>query len=174
LLKDPPVDTTELDKHWASLGQADGEKASQAMQAFTARPKETLVFFKARLRPLPAVAPERLTQLLVDLQSNQYAVRQRATEELEQLDLQARLALEKALDAQPAVEARRRIEALLKKLEPPFVTPDRLRSIRAVEILERIGSMDARVFLETLAAGGRGGRLTEDAGAALERLSKRP
>jgi WD40 repeat protein len=174
LLKDPPADTTELDKLWASLGQADGEKASQTMQALTARPKETLALFKARLRPVPAVAPDRLTQLLADLQSNQYVVRQRATAELEQLDLQARPALEKALDAQPAVEARRRIEALLKKLEPPFSAPDRLRSIRAVEVLERIGSRDARLFLETLAAGGRGHRLTEDARAALDRLSKRP
>jgi WD40 repeat protein len=174
LLKDPPADTTELDKLWTSLGQNDSEKASEAMQSLTARPKETLALFKARLRPVPAVAPDRLTQLLADLQSNQYVVRQRATDELEQLDLQARPALEKALDAQPAVEARRRIEALLKKLEPPFTAPDRLRSIRAVEVVERIGSMDARLVLESLAVGGRGHRVTEDARDALNRLNKRP
>ena len=63
---------------WTDPGQTDGEKASRAMQAFTARPKEAVGFFKARLRPIPTVDPKRLSQLLADLQSSQFAVRQRA------------------------------------------------------------------------------------------------
>ena len=174
LLKAPLAATVESEKLWASLGQTDAEKASHVMQAFIAQPKETLAFFQARLRPVPTVAPQRLIQLLADLQSAQYGVRQRATEELEQLGGQARPALEKALDASPALEARRRIEALVTKLEPPFADPGLLRTIRALEVLERIGTLDARVILEQLAAGGRGHRVTEDARDALDRLTKQP
>jgi WD40 repeat protein len=174
LLKKPPLDHADLEPLWLTVGQTDAEKAAQAMQALTDRPKETIALCKERLRPVPVVDPKRLGQLIVDLQNDQYSVRQRATDELQQLGGQARSALEKVLDAQPPVEARRRVEALLKKLERPFTAPDLLRSIRAVEVLERIGSIEARLLLETLAGGGRGHRLTEDARDAVDRLSKRP
>jgi WD40 repeat protein len=174
LLRNPPLYHADLEPLWLTVGQTDAEKAAQAMQALTDRPKETIALCKERLRPVPIVDPKRLGQLIVDLQNDQYLVRQRATEELQQLGGQAHSALEKVLDAQPPVESRRRVEALLKKLEPPFTAPDLLRSIRAVEVLERIGTMEARLLLETLAGGGRGHRLTKDARDALERLSKRP
>jgi WD40 repeat protein len=174
LLRNPQLDHGELEPLWLTLGQTDAEKATQAIQALTARPKETIALCKERLRPGPVVDLRRLGHLIADLQNNQYLVRQRATDELQQLGGQARSTLEKVLDANPPVESRRRVEALLKKLGPPFTAPDLLRSIRAVEVLERIGSMDARLLLETLASGGRGHRLTEEARAALDRLSKRP
>jgi hypothetical protein len=62
----------------------------------------------------------------------------------------------------------------LKNSSTVQTAPDRVRSIRVIEVLERIGSMDVRLLLETLVSGGRGHRLTEDARDALERLSKRP
>jgi hypothetical protein len=55
-------------------------------------------------------------------------------------------------------------------LNPHRLSGDALRQARAVEILERIASPAARRFLAELATGARGDVLTEEAGAALERL----
>ena len=137
----------ELEKWWKALANSDGAIAARAMQSFADRPAEACAFFKARVRPIPGVSPERLTQLLRDLQSEQYPIRQRATIELEKLGGQARSELEKALAATPPFESRRRIETLLQKLEPPITSPELLQQIRALEVLERIGTSDARQLL---------------------------
>ncbi|MBI3822522.1 MAG: hypothetical protein HY289_07570, partial [Planctomycetes bacterium] len=174
LLNETSADKAELEQLWTALGQPDAEKAAQAMRAFAARPKETRAFFKERIRPIPIVDAKRLDQLLIDLHSNQFAVRQRANDELEKLDGQARSALEKALQDDPAVETRRRIETLLQRLEPPISAPHLLRNLRAIEVTERIGTAEAYAFLQLLADGGAGHRLTEQAREAVVRLTKRP
>jgi hypothetical protein len=51
---------------------------------------------------------------------------------------------------------------------------ERLRAVRAVEALERSASTEARGLLRALAAGVPQARLTREARAALDRLSKRP
>jgi hypothetical protein len=48
-----------------------------------------------------------------------------------------------------------------------------LRSIRAVQVLEMIGTAESRDVLETLAKGAPGSRQTEDAKGSLARLEKR-
>jgi RNA polymerase sigma factor (sigma-70 family) len=55
----------------------------------------------------------------------------------------------------------------------PITDPETLRSLRAVAALERIGNAQAREALETLARGDSKAPATEDAGAALIRLSHR-
>jgi hypothetical protein len=54
------------------------------------------------------------------------------------------------------------------------VPPDEaVRQLRAVAVLERIGSDDARALLRTLADGAEGASLTQEAKASLARLAKR-
>jgi hypothetical protein len=48
--------------------------------------------------------------------------------------------------------------------------PAVLRQLRALEVLERIGTLEARALLAKLAMGGEGAALTEHAKAALARL----
>jgi hypothetical protein len=47
--------------------------------------------------------------------------------------------------------------------------PDRLRALRSVEVLERVGSAEARSVLGELAKGASGARLTRDAAEAVRR-----
>lgn len=68
------------------------------------------------------------------------------------------------------MEARRRIEMVLQKLEGS----ERRRQSRAVGLLEHIGSAEASKELQRLEGGAAEARLTLDARAALERLAKRP
>jgi hypothetical protein len=110
-----------------------------------------------------------------DLDTNQFAVRESAKQELEKLGEIAAPACRKALEQKPSVEARRRLEALLEKQSREWQNPssERLRTLRAVEVLEHIGTPEARQVLETLAKGAPEARLTQEAAESLQRLSRR-
>jgi hypothetical protein len=70
-----------------------------------------------------------------------------------------------------SLEARRRLEALLQRLESPITSTETLRRLRAVEALEHIGSPEARQVLQTLTEGAPQALLTREAKTALKRLS---
>src|SRR5205814_1501697 len=108
-----------------------------------------------RLRPAPAVDSGRLERWLRGLESDRFVERERATTALERLGDAAVPYLRRALAGTPAPETRRRLEHLLEKLEPLSRTPQRVREVRAVEVLERIGTPGARALLQALAGGGR-------------------
>ena len=51
-------------------------------------------------------------------------------------------------------------------------SPDVLRQVRAVELLERLGSREAQDVMKTLAQSAPEARLTQEAKASLERLAR--
>jgi hypothetical protein len=61
-------------------------------------------------------------------------------------------------------------QAGLAGLEKQAMSPEDLRALRAVEVLEVIGTAEAVRLLRCLADRARGARLTEEAKAALARL----
>jgi hypothetical protein len=67
----------------------------------------------------------------------------------------------------------RRIQQLLDRLEGPMVHPEHLRRLRAVEVLEGVGTPEAGAVLRRLAGGVPGARPTREARAALQRLERR-
>jgi hypothetical protein len=97
--------------------------------------------------------------------------RERATAELQQLGEQAEPALRKALAAKPSLEVTRRLQALLDRVERQTLTAAQLHALRAVEVLEHVGTAEARTVLRSLAAGAPAARLTREAKASLQRLS---
>ena len=78
------------------------------------------------------------------------------------------------LAGEPSAEVRRRVEELLRKLDGPMPSSGQLRDLRSVEVLEHIGTPEAKQVLQTLAKGAPEARLTQEAKASLERLTKRP
>jgi hypothetical protein len=66
------------------------------------------------------------------------------------------------------------VQQLLKQLEWPVASPERLREIRAVEALEQIGTPGVRRVLAKLAHGAPAAPLTREAQAAIERLARQP
>jgi hypothetical protein len=114
-----------------------------------------------------------LDRLLTDLDSSdKVAVRKKAMEELEKLGELAVPALEKVLASDPALETRKRVEEVLGKVLGTALTGERLRLVRAVEVLEGLGSAEAKQVLQTLAGGAPGALPTREAQAALARLSR--
>jgi hypothetical protein len=158
------------------LSAEDAAAAYRAVQALSADPARSIPYLRQRLHPVAAIDDKHLTRLITDLDSDHFEVRDRATKDLEKLGEQAVHAVRKALDGQPALETKRRLEQLLEEQERGrwSVSPEQLRARRSLEVLERADTPDARRLLETLSAGAPGAWLTSDAKACLARLSNRP
>jgi WD40 repeat protein len=163
----PPV--PDLETCWADLAGADGRKAHAAINGLLAMPQQAVALLRARLSPTAGVGADRLRRLLDELDSNEFARREAASKELADLEELVLPALERALRADPSPEKRRRIETLLAG--PRLVrSPAALRGVRAVEVLEHVGTPGARGVLEALSRGAPEARLTQEAKAALRRL----
>lgn len=171
----PALTKAELDVLWFDLAAEDAVRAYRAIRKLAATPNAAVPFVRKRLRPLPSVEEKRIARRIAELDSEDFAVRQKAATELQIFGEQALPAYRKALDGKPSLETRRRVDELLEKAQRAWwdVSGERLRSLRAVEALELAGTKEARELLETLAVGAEGARLTAEAKAALQRLASR-
>jgi hypothetical protein len=161
----------EWEPLWTDLANVDAVTAHKAVAQLTAAPG-TVAVLSNRLRPSPKLDAKRLEQLLSDLDNQEFSVRQKASKEIEKLGDAALSAVEQALARQnSSVEMRRQLELLQSHLSVP--AGERLRELRALEVLERVGTREARQVLQTLAAGAPDARLSREAKAALDRLTKR-
>jgi hypothetical protein len=156
---------------WTSLAEDDAARAYREIGTLTAAPDQAISLVRERLRPASEANGQQVARLIADLDSNQFAVRQKAREELENLGEQAAPALRKTLTKKPALAVSRQIEEVLAKTDQ--LTPESIRAVRAIEVLEHIGSPEAKRLLETLAKGAEGFRLTTEAKASLDRLNRR-
>lgn len=163
----------DLQRVWKDLGGDNAGRARTDICRLVASPKETVSFFQDRLQPVPEVEPAQLKQLIADLDSDKFAARKKAADELERLAEVAEPAMRKALADGPSLELQRRLNDLLKPLETLSPPPERLRPLRAVQVLEDIGTADARELLEKLSKGSPDSLLTKEAQGAVRRLSKR-
>jgi hypothetical protein len=162
----------DVDARWADLAAGDAAKAFDAVAALAAAPRQTVPFLKTHLKHAPVPDAERITKLIAELDSDAFATRQKASAELEKVGEAAMPLLEKTLaEKEPSPEVRKRLEDLIAKASGKTPTGDALRQRRAIEILERIGTPEARQVLQTLAKEGSGttSRLAQ---VALDRLGK--
>src|SRR5262249_12586313 len=170
----PAVELTprQLDGLWADLASPDAAKAPPAVWALVAARRQAVRFLGERLRPVPEPDPRRVARLLADLDSPRFAVRRKATAELESLDGAADAVLRRALPGNLSLEARHRLQGLLDRESSGPRTPGQLRALRSIQVLEQLRSSEARQVLEALARGAPQARQTREAKAALKRLTK--
>jgi hypothetical protein len=128
-----------------------------------------------RLKAL-AAPKTQIPQLIKDLDAAAFDVREQATTELEKLGAEAELALRQLLANEPSPEAKRRADRLLQvaALQAILLPPERLRALRALTLLERLATPEARIALIDLAAGFAGSPMGLEAKAAIKRLEKQP
>jgi len=156
---------------WDALDGADASAAFDAMRQLLARPAPTVALLRQRLRPVPVTDAKALRRLLDELDADSFEARENASKDLEVLADRAAPVLRKALAGNPSVETKRRIAHILEAAAPG--APERRREVRAVEVLERLGTAGARALLESLAHGDKDALLTSEASAAAKRLNLR-
>jgi len=161
------------DAAWASLSGGDAAGAYEAIARLEASPEEAVGLLRERLKPAEAADAKRIDGLIARLDADDFAEREKATRELGKLGVQAQGALRKAAKAPPSAEVARRIADLLQKIEGGNQSGEALRQTRALEVLEAVGTPQAKDLLGELAKGAPDVPLTQEAKASLERLVQR-
>jgi len=112
--------------------------------------------------------------LLADLDSEDFKTRTKARDELARLGETAATALREIAEKPPSLEVSRQVKELLEKLKNERKTPsaEQIRVLRAMEVLERMATPEAKRLLDELAKGASEARLTREAATAHERLRR--
>jgi hypothetical protein len=163
---------TDLADLWEDLAAAKADRAYRAVRTLAAAPRQALPLLKERVRPVSPADAKRVAQLLTELESKRFAVRQKAVRELEKLGAAAESGLRRALAEKPSLETWRQLEKLVTQLEYAK-SSGQLRLLRAMEVLEDIGNAEAQQVLAALAKGAPHTRLSDEAKASLDRLARR-
>jgi hypothetical protein len=166
LKPDTTVPAADGDTLWADL-TADAPKAYQAIVALGRLGERGVELLRARLKPATPIDPKRVAQLLADLESPQFAARDKAANELASCHDRIAKALDDRLKVTTSAEARRRIQNLQERFEGFLPLPE-LRDVRAVESLARNGTPAAKQFLTELAEGAPDSLLTREARTAIK------
>jgi WD40 repeat protein len=157
-----------LEALWAELSR---DTAGDAMARLVQAPSPSVALLGKKLRPVSVPQGGRVARLLGDLGSPRFPEREGAARELEGFAELIEPDLRKHLEGKLTEEVRRRVEQLLNRLGSE--SAEQMRLVRAVEVLEHIGSPGARDVLQTLARGAAPARLTREARASLRRLDGR-
>jgi WD40 repeat protein len=162
-------DLANADALWTDLASDDAKTAFAAVCKLRTNSAQAIDFLRDRIK-LPAVPSEdTVADLLRRLDGPRFADREKALKELTEIADLIRPRLEAARKGATA-EAGRRLDEILKAADK--WTPDRLRYLRACEVLEGIGTTDAQQVLRTWASGPAGAVLTTEATQSLDRQKR--
>jgi WD40 repeat protein len=163
----------ELDTLWADLASVGTAKSYPALWSAVCGAQQSVPFFKKRVFVL---SPEKVAKLITDLNNDKYKVRKDAMTELTRLGRWIEDPLRRALEKQPVLEMRKRIELILGEINKEgglSLQQERLRLERVMGALEQIATPAAKQVLESLAAGAAAEDLREQAEASLQRLARK-
>lgn len=169
------ADPADLERLWTMMRSDTYGVRAGAMRGFLKAPARAVPFLAEKVPPPQAAGNALLAEVLARLNSESYTERQRATEELRDLDADRRQAL-LVLSASAPVEARARVADGLS-------TPLPRGGVRETLALEALGFLArerkdgkptpeaaaAKAHLEKVAAGARGHSLAVLARAILDR-----
>ncbi len=127
-------------------------------------------FIAARLKPARAPDPAAVRRWIAELGDDDFRTREAAQGHLQAGGRLVAADLLRAVNGHDSPEVRRRAEELLGPLSLAIPHGESVRAVRAVALLERIGTAEARAVLAALAAGPPDANETDEAKAARERL----
>jgi hypothetical protein len=160
----------ELKSCWDDLLDQDAVKSFLALELLAGSPKQSGPFLRDELmKPPTPLNVKQVEQWVQELDHPRYAVRQHATYELAKLSDDVQTHLQKALERDPSPEARRRLRDLLEHTGERYLRGEKLRRMRAIELLDRLNTAEARETLKFLADGPGYSPLTREARWSLSR-----
>jgi WD40 repeat protein len=156
---------------WDDLA-ADAATAFRALGRLRANPVKAVELCADKLRKSSAPSAGDIRKKIQELDSTNFAVRQKAQDELSVWGEAVRGSLERAADNRDASgEMRLRLEAILRKLDESTLSGESLRDLRCVELIEHLDTPEARALLRSLAQPDH--PLSHLAEAALRRQARR-
>ncbi len=164
----PRIAMGSLETAWIDLARPESSAAFKAEGRFMAEPAVALKFIAEKVKAVEAPDARRIQRLIADLDNTKFAVRESATKTLTGLGERARPYLEEAVKTMKSEEALDRARKILDGMNR--LTPEQLRQVRAVLVLELINDDESKNLLKKWAGGSKGALLTEEATAALKRL----
>jgi len=141
------LNDADLESLWTDLGAARGAKGYGAVWALLQSGKQGLEFLQARLSQAPD--GQTVARLIAQLDDDAFVVREKASAALARMGHVVRTPLKETLAKNPSPEVRRRLEAILGKLEDKGDA--RLRGLRSVAVLTYADAPEARTLLQRLA-----------------------
>jgi WD40 repeat protein len=172
ILSKPGLPEAEIPATWSDLNGSDVVRGYAALWRLANTQEGVVPFLAARMAPAPLVSDEHLRKLIADLDSNRFAARESASRELSGLGDRALPALRAANNGRLSLEAQWRMERLLNQRFVPL-SLEKLSFLRGIEVLERIGTPEARHVLVKLSEGDPRVLETRAAREALQRLNSR-
>lgn len=160
----------ELPDRWHDL-TGNSATAFEVMARFAADPKTALAVFGEKLKPRPEPTKEDVAKWIEEIVKSK---RPHALDDLIEAGPAAHEAVRKAIaDLPDNISTRYTREHLSKALEGTdrIATKAELRRLRVIEVLEWIGTAEARELIEPLAKGPADNIVTRHAKAALARLA---
>jgi len=157
-----PLADGELDRLWADLSSPDPKVGWAAVFRLSEHPDEAVKALRTRLTPVRE--PTGATRLIRELDSDDFRTRESAYRRLQELGDAVRPSVAAALNNGASAESRQRLEALQAALaddQPPLAAD--LQRLRALAVLERAGTKEARAVLKELAVGLTDTRVTRAA-----------
>jgi hypothetical protein len=163
-----PLPRTEI--LWDSLASSDARSALLAIQGLVDNPQVAVSLLQERIT---SSGPQAIQSLIADLENEDFAVRESATKALAAIGTDALGPLRTAASQSDSPEVRDRASRLLRsmKVRKDQLPGADLRAIRAVEVLERIGSSETKTLLAKWEKECAGTLLGHEAKAASTRLA---
>ncbi len=171
---DKPLDAARLAELWQDLGSVnDGKRGYRAICLLAAAPKASTPYISEQLAEY--LDPNQLAsvpQLIIQLDDDDYMVRQRATLRLMALRDSVVDELKQALASTFSLEVQLRIRRILASptTAPKLSKESSHRLLRVVDFLERVNTEDSRRLLTALARDLSSSQVRREAQAALDRL----
>jgi WD40 repeat protein len=155
---------------WDLLASADADRAWPVIRHYMS----DVTFLREHLKPIP-VDEKRIRQAVRELDHEEIAVREKAAQALLEMGEIASIAIARAMHGTDSAEVKTRCETIFEAIDRPFPVTgsELLRRWRAIQVLERIGSPEAREVLDMLAKESTSLRERREAQAAIDRLDKR-
>jgi len=148
---DVPASPREWEALWASLVESNRDERAQA-SLVRQYPAETIRVLGRRHLSAKPPTPQRVAELLKQLDDNKYARREAAMRELRRDNTTIRATLEAFLKTRPSPEVETRVRRLIQEGATLPPSGERLRNLRIVGVLEGIGTPDVVPLLREYAA----------------------
>jgi RNA polymerase sigma factor (sigma-70 family) len=166
-----PLAANALTDLWGKVAQREAEPAFAALAQLMGDPNAAVSLVRARLKPATGIDDGTLDRIVRGLNDPRFKVRQQAALDLEHFGALAVPGIKKRLAKAGALELKRRLAQFLSKHDRG-PTPEEMREVRVVQLLEELATPEALALLGDLARGHPDARRTREAAQALARRPK--